>query len=88
MVIKIEASLSFAGAAGCILYLLATVGRQIEREHGQKRDAHARNDDVDRVEQRLAAHRNVERDVQIRFVAARVEFLIAANRTKCVYNYN
>ena len=43
--------------------LLARVGRQVEDEDRQKGDAHARDDQVDRVEQRLAPHRHVERDV-------------------------
>ena len=34
--------------------LLARVRGQVEDEHGQERDAHARDDDVDGVEQRLS----------------------------------
>ena len=53
-------------------YLLAGIGRQVEGEDGQKGDAHARDDEVDGVEERLAAHRDVERDVQVGLDAARV----------------
>ena len=58
--------------------LFARVGRQVEREDGEERDAHARDDEVHRVEQRLPPHRDVERDVQVRLDAASVEFLTSA----------
>lgn len=55
-------------------YLFAGIGRQVEGQNSQKRDAHTGNDEIDGVEERLASHRDVERNVQIGFVAARVEF--------------
>lgn len=61
----------------CSNYLFAAVRGQIKCEHRQERDAHARNDNVDRVEERLTSHGDVERNVQIRFVAAGVEFLVS-----------
>ena len=54
-------------------YLFAGIGRQVEDENGEESDPDARNDEIDRVEQRLASHRDVERDVQVGLVAARVK---------------
>lgn len=62
------------------LYLLATVRRQVEREHGQERDAHARDYDVDRVEERFPPHRNVERNVQVGLVATGVELFVSEGK--------
>lgn len=58
-------------------HLLTAVGGQVEHEHGEEGDAHARDDEVHRVEQRLAPHRDIERDVQVRLVAARVELFVS-----------
>lgn len=58
-------------------HLLAAVGGQVEHQDRQERDAHARDDQVHRVEQRLAPHRNVKRYVQVRLVAARVKLFIS-----------
>jgi hypothetical protein len=49
---------------------------RVEDEHREESDGHARNDQVDGVEQSLATHRDVERDVGIRLRAARVELLV------------
>lgn len=57
--------------------LLATVARQVEREHSEERDAHARHNQVDRIEERLATQRDVERDVRVRFRTARVRLDVA-----------
>ena len=56
-------------------YLLSGIWREVEGEDGEEWDAHARDDEVHRVEERLASHRYVKRYVQIRLHAARVEFL-------------
>ena len=53
-------------------HLFSAVRRQVEGEHSEKGDAHAGDDEVDRVEERLASHRHVERDVEVGLVAARV----------------
>lgn len=58
-------------------YLFATVRWQIEHQYGEEANAHAGNDEVHRVEQRLPAHRNVERDVEVRLVAAGVKLFIS-----------
>ena len=44
-------------------YLLAGIGGQVKCQNSQEGDAHAGDDEVDGVEQRFAAHRDVERDV-------------------------
>ena len=46
--------------------LLPAVRGQVEDEHREEGDGHARDDQVDDVEERLAAHRDVERDVWVR----------------------
>ena len=61
-------------------YLLATVWRQIEHKDRQEGDAHARDDQVDSVEQRLSTHSDVERDVQVWLVAAGVVLDVAHGR--------
>ena len=53
--------------------LLPAVRGQVEDEHGQEGDAHAGDDQVDRVEESLATHSDVEGDVQVGLVAAGVE---------------
>lgn len=45
--------------------LLARLRGQVEDEHGEEGDAHARNDQIDRVEQGLASHRQLERNVRV-----------------------
>lgn len=44
-------------------YLLAGIGWQIENQNGEECDANARNDEIDRVEQRLSPHGDVERNI-------------------------
>lgn len=61
-------------------HLFAAVAGQVKREHREKRDPHAGDDDVHRVEEGLPPHRDVERDVQVRLVAAGVELLVSAER--------
>ena len=51
-------------------HLLAAVGGQVEHEHGEEGDAHAGDDEVDGVEERLAPHRHVESDVEVGLLAA------------------
>lgn len=63
-------------------HLFATVRRQIEHQNGQETDAHAGYDQVHSVEKRFPAHRDVERDIQVRFVAARVELFVSEMQTK------
>lgn len=41
-------------------HLLARVGRQVEDKDSEERDAHTGDDEVHCVEERLAAHRQVE----------------------------
>lgn len=62
-------------------HLLATVAWQIEDQHREKRDAHTRYYKVDSVKQSLPSHGDVERDVEVGLVAARVKFFISANET-------
>lgn len=59
-----------------VLYLLATVRGQVESENCEERDTHTGYDDVNGVEQCLAPHRDVERNVKVRLVAASVEPLV------------
>ena len=58
-------------------HLFPAVGGKIEDEDGEKGDAHAGDDQVDRVEQRLPPHRDVEGDVKVRLVTTRVELDIS-----------
>ena len=58
-------------------YLLPAVRGEIEHEDGEEGDAHAGDDQVDCVEQRLPPHRDVEGDVQVGLVTARVELDIS-----------
>ncbi len=58
------------------MYLFAGIGRQVEDQNGEESDPDARNDEIDRVKQRFTAHRDVERNVQVRLVAARVKLHI------------
>lgn len=60
--------------------ILARVAGQVEDQNGQERDAHAGYDQVDRVEERLPAERQVEHYVQIRLLAAAVELLVPHRR--------
>jgi hypothetical protein len=57
-------------------HLLAAVRWQIEHQYSEEGDAHAGDDEIYGVEERLTAHCDVERDVEVRFIAAGVEFLI------------
>lgn len=57
-------------------YFFTAVRWQVKRQHREERDAHARYDDVHRVKERFPPHRYVESDVQIRFIAARVDFFV------------
>ena len=53
-------------------YLLPTIRGQIKHQNGKEGDAHAGDDQVHRVEQRLAPHCNVEGDIQVGLVATGV----------------
>lgn len=57
-------------------HLFATVRWQVEHEDGEETDAHAGNNQVDRVEESLPTHRYVEGYIQIWLVAARIELLV------------
>ena len=59
--------------AWLLSHLLATVRGKIENKHGEERDAHARDDEVDCVEESLASHGDVERDIKVRLITAGVE---------------
>ncbi len=59
------------------IYLLAAVRGQIEYKHGEETDAHAGDDEVDGVEERLSSHGDVERDVEVGLLAARVVLDVA-----------
>lgn len=61
-------------------HLFTAVRRQVERQHGEKTDSHARNDDVDSVEERFPTHRYVKGYVQVRFITARVELFVSKGR--------
>ena len=54
-------------------YLLPTVRREIEHKYCEEGDAHAGDDQVDCVEERLPPHGDVEGDIQVGLVTARVE---------------
>ena len=54
-------------------HLLPGVGGEVEHEHGEEGDAHAGDDEVHGVEQSLAPYGDVEGDVQVGLVAARVD---------------
>ena len=58
-------------------HLLPAVRGKIKYKDGQEGDAHAGDDQVDCVEQGLPPHRDVEGDVQVRLVTARVELDIS-----------
>lgn len=62
--------------------LLATVARQVEYENREKRYTHTGYYQINRVEQGLSSHRDVERDVEIGLVAARVEFFVSEIKRK------
>lgn len=61
-------------------HLFAAIAGQIKRENREKRYSHAGDDDVHRVEEGLSSHRDVERDVQVRLIAAGVKFLVSGER--------
>ena len=56
--------------------LLPAVRREIKHQDGEEGDAHAGDDQVDCVEQRLPPHCDVEGDVQVGLIAAGVELHI------------
>ena len=60
----------------CLTCLLSGVRGKVEDQNSQEGDAHAGNDEVDGVEEGLAAHRNVKRDVQVRFITASIILLV------------
>lgn len=71
-----------------MFYLFSAVGGQIKCENREKRDTHTGNDDVNCIKQRLAPHCDVERDIQIRLITARVELFISEthfNRSTSVF---
>ena len=57
-------------------HLLPGVGGEVEHEHCEEGDAHAGDDEVHGVEQGLPPHGDVEGDVQVGLVTARVELHI------------
>lgn len=59
-----------------ISYFFTAVRWQVERQDREERDAHARYDNVDRVKKRFPSHGDVERYVQIRFIAARIDLFV------------
>lgn len=70
-----------------VLYLLATVRGQVESENCEEGDTHTGYDDVNSVEQCLAPHRDVERNVKVRLVAACVEPLVPVRNHMYVRSY-
>ena len=58
-------------------HLLSTVRREVEHQDCEEADAHAGDDEVDGVEQRLPPHGDVEGYVQVGLVTARVKFFIS-----------
>jgi len=52
----------------------------VKDDDGEEGDGDARDDEVDGVEQRLAADRHVERDVRLRLVAVVVALDVLARR--------
>ena len=67
--------------------LLPGVGGEVEHQHGEEGDAHAGDDEVHGVEQSLPPHGDVEGDVQVGLVTARVELHIPeqAELLSCQY---
>lgn len=63
-----------------ISYFFTAVRWQVERQNCEERDAHARYDDVYRVEKRFPSHGDVKSYVQIRFVTTRVDFFVPIKR--------
>ena len=59
-----------------ISHLLSTIGREIEDQNCEEADAHAGDDEVDGVEECFPPHGDVEGDVQVGLVTARVELHI------------
>ena len=70
----------------CRSHLLAAIGGQVEHEHGEEGDAHAGDDEVHGVEQSLPPHSDVEGDVQVGLVTARVELHIPGQAELLVVN--
>jgi hypothetical protein len=66
--------------AGDDSHLLTTVGRKVEDKNCEETDAHAGDDEVHRVEERLPPHRDVECDVEVGLVTARIELYIPADK--------
>jgi len=56
--------------------LLAGVRRNVEDKKSDRTDGHARKYEVDGVEQSFSANRDVELDVRIGFVTARIKLMI------------
>ena len=67
-------------------HLLPGVGGEVEHEHGEEGDAHAGDDEVHGVEQSLPPHGDVEGDVQVGLVTARVELHIPGEAELLVVN--
>lgn len=57
--------------------LFTAVRWQVECQDGQKRDPHARDDEVDGVEQCFPPHGDVEGYIQVRFITTSIEFLVS-----------
>ena len=69
-----------------VWYLLARVWGKVEHEHSEEGDAHAGDDQVHCVEQSLPPHGDVEGDVQVGLVTARVELHIPGEAELLVVN--
>lgn len=65
-----------------ITYFFTAVRWQVERENRKERYAHARYDDVHRVEECFPSHGYVKRYVQVRFIATRIDFLVPSKNKK------
>ena len=69
--------LSFARLPDENCYLLSTVRRKVEYKNSEKRDAHARNNEIDSVEQRFSSHGDVKSDIKVRLITAGVKFNVS-----------
>lgn len=61
---------------GIVAHLLPGVRRQVKHQHGEEADPHTGDDEVHGVEERLAPHRDVKGDVQVRLITAGVVLLV------------
>lgn len=61
-------------------YFFSTIGGKVEHKNGEKRDTHARYNEVHCVEEGFPPHRYVKCDIEVRFITARVELLVPENK--------